>query len=384
MRSQVSIVKCQTYHPEKLYACVRKALDLLGGIGQFIKPGDKVLIKPNLLSAATPEMGIDTHPEFVRAVIKILKETRAELFLGDAPSVWGDPQDVENVYEKSGVKKVADEEGVTLVKFNKSIVRGGYAFTDWIEKCNRVVSLPKFKTHDLMTLTGAVKNLFGLIPGVLKTELHRKALRSDEFGKVLADIYALAKPTISIIDGVVAMEGDGPASGGTLRDLGLILAGADGVALDSVMAAIMGLKPDDIISTREAARRGLGINNLAAIDIVGERIDEVVVKDYKLPQTSVLNKIPKPFLEIGKKLINFRPRTQHAKCTACGLCIQGCPVKAISLKHGKVYIDYSKCVLCMCCKEICPQGAVVIEKSLVAKMTGPIIRFAKAVTALFS
>ena len=370
MNSKISIVKCKTYNADELAASVRKSLDLIGGISKFVKSNQKVLIKPNLLSATTPDTGIDTHPEFIRAVIKLVKEPGARILLGDSPSVWGSPQEVDAVYEESGMKKLAADEKIELVKFKRSRIKSGYPLTTWIDDCDCIISLPKFKTHDLMVLTGAIKNLFGLVPGLYKMELHKRALSARELAGVLADIYSISRPTLSIVDAIIAMEGDGPASGGTLRNLGLILAGSDAVALDSAMATIMGLSPTDIFSTKVAAERGLGNADFNKIDVLGQRIEDLVAADFKLPQTSVLNKIPRPFLNLGKSLLRFRMRIDDAKYTTCGLCVKACPVSAITIREGKTKINNNKCVLCMCCKEVCPQGAVSIKKSLVARIAG--------------
>lgn len=370
MKSKVSIVKCKDYDEKNLQAVLNKSLDLIGGINNFVKSTDKVLIKPNLLSATTPETAIDTHPEFVRSVIKLVKQTGAKIFLGDSPSVWGRPQEVDNVYEKSGMKQIAEEENIELVKFDRSRLKSGYPIAIWADECDCIISLPKFKTHDLTILTGAIKNLFGLIPGLYKTELHKRALSSPEMAEVLADIYSVVKPKLSIVDGILALEGDGPASGGTPRNLGLILASSDAVAVDSVMAAIMGLRPKDVLSTKEAAERNLGCADFDDIEILGENIQDVIVSDYKLPQTSILNKIPRPFLTLGKSFLRFRPIIDESKCTVCGLCVKACPVSAISIENKHTRINNAKCVLCLCCKEVCPQGAVSVKKSLVAKMIG--------------
>ncbi|HOX53937.1 MAG TPA: DUF362 domain-containing protein [Candidatus Omnitrophota bacterium] len=370
MRSQVSIVKCNNYQRREIEDAVRRSVELLGGISAFVKSSDRVLIKPNLLSASTPDSGIDTHPEFVRAVIRLVKQTGARIVLGDSPSVWGEIEEVDNVYEKSGMKQLALEEAVELVKFRQIKIKSGYPIASIVDECDCIISLPKFKTHDLMTMTGAVKNLFGFIPGLYKVELRKKALASWEMAKVLADIYSIVKPKLSIVDGIIAMEGDGPASGGILRNLGLILASCDAVALDSTMATIMGLKPSDILSTKEAADRGLGNAELKNIDIVGADLRDIIVSDYKLPQTSIVNRLPKPFLNVGKNLLHFRPSINRNKCTVCGLCLKACPVSAISIEKKQTKIDNKKCVLCLCCKEVCPQGAISVKKSLIAKMAG--------------
>ncbi|MFZ5800619.1 MAG: DUF362 domain-containing protein [Candidatus Omnitrophota bacterium] len=370
MLSKVSIVKCPSYHFAGLFPAIKKSLDLIGGIENFVGKTDKVLIKPNLLSAAKPETAIDTHPEFIRAVIRLVKQTGAEIFLGDSPSVWGTPQDVNRVYAETGIKKVAYEEGVLLLAFDQSIIVDGYALTPWIKECNRIISLPKFKTHDLTVLTGALKNLFGLVPGLFKTELHRRALSNYDFSKVLADIYGIVRPTLSIVDGVVSLEGDGPASGGIPRNLGLIIAGSDGVAVDSVLATIMGLRPLDILTTKEAAARGLGVMNLDEIEIVGEDLKEAIVPDYKLPQLSILNRMPKPVLKVGKWLVRFRVQFDKDKCRLCEVCLKACPANAISRRQDKMVVEFNRCVLCACCKEVCPYGAVSIKKSLLARLAG--------------
>jgi len=370
MNSKVSIVKCDEYNAEELLSAVRRSLDLIGGISNFIKKSDKVLIKPNLLSASAPETGIDTHPEFIRAVIKIVKETGAEIYLGDSPSVWGNPQDIDSVYEKSGVMRVASDENINLVKLNNVSMKSDYPFTTWIDECDKIVNLPKFKTHDLTTLTGAIKNLFGLIPGLYKTELHKKALNAKDFSKILVDIYSIAKPAISIVDGIVAMEADGPASGGKLRNLGLIIASSNAVSLDSILSVIMGLNPKEISTTKEANRRGLGSIELDEIEVLGEKIEDVIVDDYKLPQISILNRIPRPLLKTAKGLLRFRVKIDDSKCKRCQLCIKGCPTQAMQLNNNKVRVNHARCVLCLCCREICPEGAVKINKSIVARLAG--------------
>lgn len=371
MNSRVSIVRCASYNPSLVFEATRKAIDLIGGISGFVKPQSKVLVKPNLLMAKEPEFGITTHPEVVRAVIKLLKEINCKICLGDGPSVWGNQaENVDEVYEKSGMKRLSFEEGVELVKFDKKRWRGKFPLTALLDDCDCLVSIPKFKTHDLTILTAAIKNLFGLVWGTYKTELHKKYFAQEDFAKILIDIYEEARPSLTLIDGIVAMEGDGPATSGKLRNTGLILAGYDCVALDSALALIMGLEPFDILTNKEAAARGLGVADIDYIEILGERLEDVIEEPFKLPATSINKRIPRPVIEIAKKLIRFYPKVEYNNCTLCGVCIDACPNKIMDMKANRIVIDYSKCISCFCCQEACPYSAIKVKKSVFAKILG--------------
>jgi uncharacterized protein (DUF362 family)/NAD-dependent dihydropyrimidine dehydrogenase PreA subunit len=349
----------------------KKAIDLIGGILTFIKPESKVLVKPNLLMAKEPEFGIDTHPEVVRAVVKILKEIECKIFIGDGPTVWGSQyNNVDEVYLRSGIKRVAEDEGIELVRFDKQRWRGEFPLAIWLDNCDHVVNIAKFKTHDLTILTGAIKNLFGLVPGTYKTELHKRHFIAEDFAKMLVAVYTEARPALNLVDGIVAMEGDGPATSGKLRNTGLLFASSDAVALDSVLALIMGLEPEDILTTKEAARRELGISNINHIDIVGEKLEEVIGEPFRLPATSLKRNIPRPIIELAKKLIRFYPVVNHNNCIRCQSCIKACPMKVMSLESGRVVINYTGCISCFCCQEACPEAAIKVKKSIVAKMIG--------------
>jgi len=371
MSSKVSIVRCIGYDPLRVQESVENSIDLLGGITQFIGPGSRVLVKPNLLMAKEPESGIDTHPEVVRAVIKVLKKIDCKITVGDGPSVWGNQiENVDEVYRRSGIRRICEEEGVRLVKFDKRRMRKDFPLTTELDECDHLVNIPKFKTHDFTLLTGAIKNLFGLVSGTFKTELHKNYFNPDDFAKILIDIFEETKPSFTLIDGILAMEGDGPATSGKLRDLNLILASSDCVALDAIMALIIGVEPESVLSTKEAHRRGLGQLDIKNIQVLGESLEDAVGEPFILPSSTLVKKIPKPLINIARKLIKYYPYILRANCIICLACVDACPNDVISLKNKRIVFDYAKCISCFCCQEACPASAIKVKKSLLAKLIG--------------
>jgi uncharacterized protein (DUF362 family)/NAD-dependent dihydropyrimidine dehydrogenase PreA subunit len=369
MDSRVALVKCPDYSPTLVQQVIRRQINLLGGIEKFIKPGSRVLVKPNLLMAKQPEFGITTHPEITRAVVRLLKEIGCRVLLGDGPSVWGSQmENVDEVYEKTGLNNIARQEGVELVRFEKSRWRGKFSLTTWLDDCDYLVSIAKFKTHNLTTLTAAIKNLFGLLSRMQRTELHRRYFERGDFARILVDIYQEAGPALTVVDGITAMEGNGPGTSGKLRHTGFLLAGSDCLALDSILALIMGLKPYDILTNKEAAGRGLGAADMNHIQVLGDRLEDVIGKPMQLPATSTVDRIPRPVTNMLKKLVLFRPKVNHNNCIRCGACIEVCPKKVIKMKNNRIVIDYSGCIYCFCCQESCPNAAIEIQKSLVARL----------------
>lgn len=372
MKSQVSIIKCNDYNSQLVLGAVRNAVDLLGGITNFVKPRSKVLVKPNLLMAKGPESAIVTHPEVLRAVIIILKEINCKIIIGDGPSVWGNQiKDVTDVYRLTGVSKICEEEGVKLVNFDKRRMRRKFPLTTHLDEVDHLISIPKFKTHEFTLLTGAIKNLFGLVSGTFKTELHKNYFDLRDFSKILVDILEEAKPSLTIVDGILALEGDGPATSGKIKELGLILAGRDCVAIDVIMAKIMNIEPFDVLSTKEAAARGLGAGDINAIEILGEKLSEVIEKSFLLPFSSAIRKkIPKPIIKLVRKFVRYYPVSISSKCIKCAACVKICPSNCIIIKNKGLVFDYRKCIACFCCQEACTEAAIKVKKSLLAKIIG--------------
>lgn len=370
-KNKVSLVKCASYDTTEVQAAVKRALDLLGGIERFVGPNEKVLLKPNLLTDASPEKGVDTHPEVVRAVIRILKPVTKNIYCGDSPSICGDKKEINRVYEASGIKKVCAEEGVELVYFIQSRRVNGYPLTSWAFSCARMINIPKFKTHTLTVLTACLKNLFGLVVGMHKLKFHFDCPKVSALSKVMVDLYEARRPDLNIVDGVVAMEGDGPGSSGVLRKMGFIAASADGVGLDMLLARLMNVDCLDIPTNREASGRGLGPSGLEGLDIVGERLDDFAAPDFKLPRASVLTKLPPMPEALSRSLMSFlsaKPYVEISKCRLCGTCQKSCPAGALRLGRGRLTFDRSRCILCLCCQEVCPYAAIALKKNLLLRL----------------
>lgn len=374
MKAQVSIVKCKDYNKKNVRDALRTSLTLIGGWGEIAKKGNRVLVKPNMLSAKPPESGVDTHPAVVQAVVELLKEESAEVLIGDSPGGII-KNGLKSYWEISGYKKVSEATGAKLVSLEEDskeiIVPGGIIYQKlYISavalEVDAIITLPKLKTHDLTLYTGAVKNLMGLIPGLGKAEIHKRCPKPNDLGEALADIFSVMKPHMAILDAIVGMEGSGPISG-KLRDIGIIMASRDSVALDTIVQAMIGLKPFDVPTTKAAAKRSLGISSLKEIEVLGESLEKVSIDDFILPPNARIRKVPDPILDLIARWIMVKPVPLHNKCTRCLACKESCPVDAISLGGGYPKINYRECILCLCCRELCPEDAVSLKKSFLAR-----------------
>lgn len=370
MKPTVALARCQNYAPENVDNAVAKAVSLIGGFERFIKPHSKVLLKPNLLTDTPPEDCVTTHPRVIESIITLLKKMDVEIFLGDSPNVLGQKTAIEKVYETSGMKDVCRRHGVTLAYFDRPVMKGAIPITDWVERCDCIINVPKFKTHSLTTLTAAIKNTFGCVLGIHKVTIHRDNLNVAEFSRRIVDVFECVKPALTIVDAVVGLEGEGPGSAGTKTDTELIVASHDAVAVDSVLAVVMGLFPDDIITTREASKRGLGESRIENIELVGDAIGEFIYSKFTLPNVSRIYKMPKLLRRLAQQLVWFRMRVIPHRCRLCKKCGDICPVKAISYTDEAASINPALCVLCSCCLEICPYKAITLQKSLALRLAG--------------
>ncbi len=368
---KVAVVSCKSYETEILSEKIRQTIELLGGLEKFIKPGMKVLLKPNLISAKAPERAITTHPEIVAAVAREVRKIGAEPFVGDSPG--GAKRNLERVWTNTGMKAVCQREGLELTNFEASgIVERrcngrNYYLAKAALDADFIISLPKLKTHVLTMMTGAVKNVYGFIPGFRKGNYHKEFPKPHEFSEIVVDILSLKMPGLTIMDGILAMEGDGPSSGNPKRT-NLLLASKDPVALDAVAAKIIGLNPYQVPTTRIASEAGLGIGWLEAIDVVGERLDDVKPNSFQLTSNRKFEMIPEVMWKLLSPLVWIRPAVLAKSCSKCQTCVDSCPTGAVRLTAEKNPIfDYDLCISCWCCHELCPEKAVFINKSFLAK-----------------
>lgn len=363
--AKVAILRCENYDSSNVFETVKRSIGLIGGIDVFIKPGMKVLLKPNLLAPHPPEDAVTTHPEVVRAIARLVKSAGGIVSLGDAPGGYG--YNIDEILEASGIKKIADEEDIEIKKFTASRFVDGIPIARHFFEADFIISIPKFKTHSITVLTAAIKNMFGFVVGLYKAECHSRAPKEEDFSKVMTKVFSIAKPHLTVIDGIAAMEGDGPSSG-IIRKMNLIMAGTDAVAIDACLAKIMGLEPLDILVTKEAYRMELGEADLARIEILGDRLDDFITKDFKLPQTTPLKFLPKGVMNTIATLIKFKPYIDSGLCKRCNLCKVTCPVNCITIEKDYCEIDYKKCVKCLCCHEVCPYKAICIKRNILTKM----------------
>lgn len=320
-----------------------------------------ILLKPNILQASRPENGVTTHPDFIRAIIKVIKKFgNFEILLGDSPGA--NFKNYDKVLEVTGIKRVCQDENVKVISVEsyKPLKIDDIVISSVFEEVDLIINLPKLKTHSLTGLTLAVKNLFGLVPGTNKVNYHRKNPEDTDLADSIFEIYNLVKDkTIHILDGILALEGDGP-SRGTPVNLNLVAASIDGVLLDMAVCDVLGLEREICLTNFSAIKRGYDINF--------KMTEYVERRDIKLPISKVIFRPPKFLKSIVAKNIYVKPEI-NKNCIGCLLCLKSCPVYAIDVTTNKqVVIDKSKCIECFCCHEVCEFGAIDLKRSFLHRI----------------
>lgn len=408
----VVLARCTDYEPEKVEEVVRSAVEALGGMASFVRPGWRVVLKPNVVRPAAPETAIVTHPAVVRAVAILVKEAGAVPVLAESPAGPFNRAVLRVVYARTGYDKVAEEVGMEL---NRDVSAVQVSHPDGrllkrldvlkaVADADAVISLAKLKTHNLTRLTGATKILFGVIPGVTKFGYHAKLQNAHHFSEALIDVLTYVKPVLTVMDAVVAMDGDGP-SGGDPFQSNLILASRDPYAMDTVAAHLVGMEPLTLPPIKVAAERGLTTGRVEDVEIIGLPLEQARLRDFRYGTATKVDTgvFPQIIRRLGRGLLAARtmegaaleaaedynaldvgtaPRFMRGwftrqvvanpratdRCIGCRVCEKSCPVGAITMVDGRAYMDWDKCIRCYCCHEVCPENAIELHRGFVGRL----------------
>ncbi len=382
---KVALIGCSSYEEREVRRSVEEVVEAVGGLSGVIRPGSTVLLKVNLLRAAPPEEAITTHPSVVAAVAGIVRDLGGRAVIADSPgSGYRYNQRVmSGVYLKCGMKQASQKTDaqLNLDMEVKSVSHPAGKLIKHLDvirpalDADVIINIPKAKTHSYMFFTGAVKNLFGIIPGLAKPGYHSKLNDAERFAQMLLDLVELVTPAINIMDAVVGMEGEGPASGSP-RSIGLIMASTSAAALDVGLCRVIGRNPLAFPTVRASVERGWLSLGSDGIQWKGLDPQEAVIKDFQMPSTmfvedgfsrlSVLHRLARPFF---RNMFTVRPVIIEESCIGCGACQRSCPVEAVKVDSRSIArIDNNLCIRCYCCHEMCPERAVVLKRSVLNRI----------------
>ncbi|MFN2304378.1 MAG: DUF362 domain-containing protein [Anaerolineales bacterium] len=370
---RVVLVKCEHY--ADVQAALPVGIDLLGGLDPFCGTDQHYVLKPNMLLGDKPEKGTATHPEFFQAVVEFLLARGVRLSFGDSPAV-GHP---EMAAKSSGLGQVAESLGIALADFiNVQDVENPdgklikqFRLAKGLSGIDGIINLPKVKTHGLMRLTGAVKNLFGCLPGVQKATFHARLKDEFLFAEMLVDLAELISPKLHIMDGVMGMEGNGPRNG-QMRPIGVVMISTNPHALDHCVAQIMNLDPTLVPTLKVAQERGLYQPD--DIKILGESLESFVIEDFDVNRSKGSTTGQQNyFMDLFRDWVTPKPVINPDACTICGRCVSMCPAtpKAVRFLNGRQQApqyDYKHCIRCYCCQETCPYEAISIKTPLLGRL----------------
>lgn len=385
--SKVALAKCPSFEYD--YKLVREAIqetvESIGGFSAFLEPGEQVMLKVNLLMKKAPEEATTTHPVFVEALADLVCEFGCQVLIADSPGGPFVLRMLESVYKGCGYDRLegAGKPGIKLNRNLKSTEREnseGYllkrlTLIDALNEVDKVISVSKLKTHGMMKFTGAVKNMFGTVPGMIKAEYHFKMPEPDDFADMLVDICEHVKPCLSLMDGIVGMEGAGPSAGDPVK-LGVVLASDNPHWLDMTAVKLVGIDSQAVPTLRRAIARGIIDPEAAPAAMKGAPLDAFEISGFKAPDIRSIEFLrghaPYFIKHAADLMLKPRPVFDARTCVQCGDCKRLCPPQAISmdkaLKGGYPVVDLSKCIRCYCCQELCPKEAVDIHRPLLLRI----------------
>ena len=380
MNTDVSIVRCDEYEAEACRCALESVLAPLGGL-DWVQPGMRIAIKVNLVSAMPPESAATTHPTLLCELVRMLTARGASVVLGDSPGGLYTPAHRAHVYDVTGMHEcekygaqLNQDFSQAIASFPDAVCAHQFTYTAWLDKADAIIDFCKLKSHGMMGMSNAAKNLFGVIPGTMKPEYHYKYPKIEDFANMIVDLCEYCRPRLCICDAVVGMEGNGPTQG-SARPIGCLLAAENPHALDLVACGLIGLRPDEVPTLTAAIRRGLCPESREALRVYGDA-DALAVADFQTvpSQASVFfrssGKGPFSRLADSVKFHMFTPlpKLRAKDCIGCKKCANICPAKAITMKNGKPQIDRKACIHCFCCQEFCPKGAMRVGRSAFAKL----------------
>lgn len=380
MSIDVSLVRCTDYETEHIREALCRLLEPLGGL-DWVTPGMKIVIKANLVAGRPPEDAVTTHPALLCALCEMLTSRGAEVVIGDSPGGVYNAAYLNRIYQRCGVTEV-EKHGAALnqnfeVKeqhFPEAAVARDFKYTAYLDDADAIINCCKLKTHGMMGMTCAVKNMYGIVPGSVKSEYHYRFSDPMDFARMMIDLNRAKPARLHIVDAVVGMEGNGPTAG-TPRAIGCLLASADPYRLDMVCAELIGLPPACIPTVAAAQQMGLSPAETAEIT-VSEPWQPYVVHDYKnirnagrlLQQDGNVALWGKTLDRLMRTFMQSRPAVCKDECIGCGDCQRICPAKVITMVNKKPHIDHKKCIRCFCCQEFCPVGAMKVHRPAVARL----------------
>ena len=370
MMEKVALIRCENYERYNVEEAVRRVFEPFGGMESIVSPGMKVLIKLNLLMKRTPDRATTTHPEVARAIAMEVQRAGGIPVFADSPGGPYTKGMLAGVYETCGIRAVAEEIGCALNDDFSTTTRyypeGKVArqldLIGILAQVDAVITVGKLKTHGLTTMTGCVKNLYGVVPGTTKAEYHARYQDVGLFSEMLIDLCGCVKPTFAVLDAVLGMEGEGP-SGGSPREIGALVGGRNPHLVDEVGAKLIGIEPDQVTTLFAAKKRGL----LVPYEVVGESVESMKIEDFDVPMKLKKSNLLK-LIDKMPEFLRPRPVFTHRLCDGCGTCVRACPAKAIALdQNRKPTVDLSKCIRCFCCQELCPKTDVDVKRPLIFK-----------------